>query len=72
MAQHESMKTTLVTVRLPNDVVEILKRRAHYYLDGTLSAYLRDRIVYDTVQRREDEKKNRKAARKVKTARKEN
>lgn len=46
-----SSKTQVVSVRLPNKVVKILRRRAVNHLDGTLSGYIRDRILYDTLRK---------------------
>jgi len=54
-----SSKTTVVSIRLPNEVVFTLKRR----LDGqrsrwsSVGEYLKERIIYDTMrphERRED------------------
>lgn len=57
----KSTRTTVVTLRLPNDVVEKVKRR----LSGTgypetVNSYLRKRIIYDI---------NRKHARSSKASR---
>ena len=47
-----SKRTTIVPIRLPNEIVAILKRRAANYQDGKLSSYLRDRIIYDVSRKR--------------------
>jgi hypothetical protein len=46
-------KTVVITVRLPNDVADILKRRAK----GNISAYLRKRLVYDVTRKHGKNKK---------------
>lgn len=44
-----SSKTTLVTLRLPNDVVEIIQRRVGGtgYPPGTVRSYLEKRVIFD-------------------------
>jgi len=45
-----SRKTTVVAVRLPNEVVFTLKRRLEGRRSrwGSVGEYLRERIIYDT------------------------
>ena len=45
-----SSTTTLVTIRLPNDVFEILQRRAMYCPEG-ISGYARRRLMYDLTRK---------------------
>ena len=48
----KSSKTTVISIRLPNDVVCTLRRRVdgrrtHW---GSVGEYLQDRIIYDTTR----------------------
>ncbi len=46
-----SKTTTLITIRLPNDVIAIIKRRIKDSRWDTIGSYLRDRITYDTTRK---------------------
>ena len=46
----QSRQTTLITFRVPNEVYEVLARRAQRQCRG-VSQYVRRRLVYDTIRK---------------------
>jgi len=44
-------KSTIISVRLPNEVVEALRKRTVKGRHKGISAYLRERITYDTLRK---------------------
>lgn len=42
-----STKSQVISIRLPNEIVETIKRRFANNRFDSISAYLRDRIIYD-------------------------
>ena len=46
-----SGKPQVVGIRLPNELMEIIRRRCSNNRYETVSAYLRDRIIYDITRK---------------------
>ena len=47
----KSSKTQVISIRLPNEVVEKIKRRFVNNRFDSVSHYLRDRIIYDITRK---------------------
>jgi Arc/MetJ-type ribon-helix-helix transcriptional regulator len=47
----KSKSSRIVSVRLPNEVIEVLQRRVKENRFTGIPSYLRDRITYDTLRR---------------------
>lgn len=45
------MKTVIVSIRLPQDIFEIIERRCRNNRFDSISSYLRERIVYDMTRK---------------------
>ena len=47
---NQSKRTQIVTIRLPNEVLSVLKRRVNGRRSrwSTVGEYLKERIIYDT------------------------
>ncbi len=46
-----SAKTQIISIRLPNEVAETIRRRCDNNRFESVSAYLRDRITYDITRK---------------------
>ncbi len=57
MAGH-STKTTVIGLRIPNDVLETVKRRMAKGNYKTVQEYLGERLIYD-IMRRHDKRKEK-------------
>jgi len=47
----KSSRSQVITIRLPNEIVETIKRRLANNRFGSISEYLRDRIIYDMTRK---------------------
>lgn len=47
----KSTRSQVISVRLPNEVVETIKRRFAKNRFDSVGAYLRDRIIYDVTRK---------------------
>ncbi len=47
-----SRKTIVISLRLPNEIIEIVEGRiAKHHAPATVAGYLRDRIIYDITRK---------------------
>lgn len=53
----KSSQTTVVTIRLPNNVMNKIKKRCSENRYDSVSAYLRDRITYDITRKHQKVRK---------------